>query len=149
MKKLGLSLASLTAVFSLGMFSCSGGRPDVAKKPDFPGMTVLFAQSAPTNLVVTWAPNPAADNVVHYKVALSGGTPIQIAPTVDPTCDCIKATIAVPEFGSYTVSVVATNLALSTEPTSFQDSEAATLAFQLKQKAQRPSGLGINTPPAS
>jgi hypothetical protein len=148
MKKLGLTLASLTALFSLSMFSCTSSPNSVAKNPGVgvPGMTVLFAQHAPTNLVVSWTPNPVADNVVHYKVSLNGAAPVQVAPTVDPTCDCVKATISVPTFGSYTVSVVATNLALSTVPTSFQDSEPGTISFQLKQKAQKPSGIGVKTP---
>lgn len=93
---------------------------------------VLYAQSLPYAAHVFLLPPAASDNVVNYQVSLDGTVVVATAaPTVDPTCSCIKIPISIATAGSHTASVVAQNQALSTDPTTLQSSAATTVPFTL------------------
>lgn len=107
-------------------------------------MTTLYAQSLPSTRTVAWDPRPAAENVVAYKVQLDSGT-VQRVPLTACTGTPVvcSAQFSVATFGVHTIFVMATNLAISTVPTSEQDSAPASLAFALNQSAGAVSGIGV------
>jgi len=105
------------------------------------GGLVLYAQTVPTAVRAQWSPNVAADGVLSYQVTLDGGTPITVVPTVDVTCSCVQTPLNIPAFGSHTVTVTATNLLVSTDPNSGQQSSAPTLiTFSLNRSPSAVTG---------
>lgn len=107
-----------------------------------PGRIVLYAQTLPSTRTATWTPNPAADNVVVYKVQLDGGAIQRVLPSACTPTLC-SAGVDVPTFGPHILRLIATNLAISTEPTSEQDSPATVLAFTLNQAPNAITGGAI------
>lgn len=97
---------------------------------------VLYAQTLPRPATVTWNPNAAADNVVDYQVTLDAGAPLTL-PAASCTATACSQAISIPTLGAHTVSVLARNLALSTDPTSLQASAPTTVSFTLNRA---PSG---------
>ena len=97
----------------------------------------LFATSAqaqtPATVHASWTPNPATDNVTQYSLTLDAGTPVVILASACSATLCPAAALAVtvPTFGSHTVSLVAQNLKLTTDPTSIQSGPATTITFTL------------------
>jgi hypothetical protein len=100
-----------------------------------PGSVTLYAQTLPAQIHAQWDPPAAADNVTSYTMTLDGGAPITVPATVDPSCTCIRTPLTVPAFGAHTVSVVANNLLISTDPGSTQTSTPTTLPFTLARAA--------------
>jgi hypothetical protein len=99
-----------------------------------PARLTLYAQSVPFVAHAQWDPAPAAEGVTSYTMTLDGGAPITVAPTVDPACSCIRTPLTIPAFGSHTVAITATNLLLSTDPASGQQSSApAVITFSLNR----------------
>lgn len=106
-----------------------------------PGGLVLEAQSVPFVARAQWDPPAAADGVVSYSVTLDGAAPIVVAPVVDPACSCVQTPISIPTFGSHTVTVTSTNLLLSTDPASGQQSSApAVITFSLNRSPSAVTG---------
>lgn len=128
MKKL---LYTLPVLLALGVPHCD----------TMMGIVVLRAQ-VPATLTATWTPNPASDNVVSYKIGVDA-----IAPAVVPVTACTPSlcttTITVPSFGAHVASLRATNLKVSTNPASLQDSLPLNVNFTLNQTATMPAGLGV------
>jgi hypothetical protein len=100
-----------------------------------PGSVTLYAQSLPATIHAQWDPPAAADNVTNYTMTLDGGAPVTVPNVVDQTCTCIRTALTVPAFGSHTVSVVANNLLVSTDPTSTQSSTPTAVSFTLARAA--------------
>lgn len=118
---------TVATVVSVGMPNCA------------PGL-VLTAQTLPANLGATWNKNPAAENVIRYVLRLDGvdlpAVPVTTTscPTAGTTC---SARFDVPAFGAHSVTVRASNLKLSGDPTSFQDGPASVpVTFTLNQAPQ-------------
>lgn len=121
---LGVTIGTM---FSVGLPSCDRG-------------LVLTAQTLPANLGATWNKNPAAENVVRYVLRLDGidlpAIPVTTTscPTAGTTC---STRFDVPSFGAHSVTIRASNLKLSGDPTSFQDGPvSAPIAFTLNQTPQ-------------
>ena len=102
------------------------------------GVIVLDAQTLPYTAHAQWDPPPAADNVTNYQVTLDGGAPMNVAPIVNTTCACIQTPITLATAGTHTVSVVAQNQALSTDPATIQSSAPTSVTFQLNLAAGKP-----------
>jgi len=100
-----------------------------------PGSVVLYAQTLPATVHAQWDPPAAADNVTGYTMTLDGGAPVNVPNTIDPSCTCVRTPLTVPAFGAHTVSVVANNLLISTDPTSTQSSTPTAIAFTLARAA--------------
>ena len=102
---------------------------------------VLLAQSVPFVAHAQWNPPVPTEGVISYTVTLDGGAPITVAPTVDASCSCVQTPISIPAFGSHTVSVSSTNLLLSTDPGSGQQSSAAAvITFSLNRAPSAVTG---------
>ena len=106
---------------------------------------ILASQSlqaqVPATVHATWTPNPSTDNIVQYQVTLDIAAPITVLPTVCTTiCSQI---LTVPAFGSHTISLVAQNLKLSTDPTSLQSSTPTTITFTLGAMPTVVAGLKV------
>lgn len=76
------------------------------------------AQTFPLTVKAYWNPNPLADNVTGYTIALDGGTSIAVGPgtTNDANCPaaqypsgCVLQTLTIPASGQHTFVVVAIN----------------------------------------
>lgn len=105
------------------------------------GGVVLEAQAVPFVAKAQWDPPSAADGVISYSVTLDGGTPIVVAPVVDPSCSCVQTPISIPTFGAHTVTVTSTNLLLSTDPASGQQSSGpASITFSLNRSPSAVTG---------
>lgn len=102
---------------------------------------ILYAQSLPSVKHAVWTPDAASFNVTNYVVTIDGVAQ-NVAPGVCTPTQC-SAAVSVTSFGSHTVTVVAQNLALSTDPTSTQSSAAASVTFTLNQAAPSVSGASI------
>ena len=114
---------ALLAVAAGCVLATRGGRP-----------VVLLAQSVPFVAHAQWDPAPASEGVTSYTLTLDGGAPVTVAPTLDQSCSCIRTPITIPAFGAHTVSITATNLLLSTDPASGQQSSApAVVTFSLNR----------------
>ena len=103
---------------------------------------VLYAQTLPRPATVTWNPNAAVDNVVDYQVSLDAGAPLTVLATACTATTCSQA-ISLPTLGAHTVSVVARNLAISTEPTSLQASAPTTVSFTLNRGPGGPTNVTV------
>ena len=103
---------------------------------------VLYAQTVPAVKHAAWTPNAAGDNVISYSVTLDAGTAQTVLPA-SCTATLCTATITIPTFGAHAVTVVATNLALSTDPASLQNSPPATVAFTLNAAPKTASGATV------
>ena len=103
---------------------------------------VLYAQTLPRPATVTWNPNAAADNVVDYQVTLDAGAPLTVLATACTATTCTQA-ISLPTLGAHTVSVLARNLALSTDPTSLQASAPTTVTFTLSGVPGRATNVTV------
>lgn len=120
MRKLALVLVALGALVSCGD---SG--------------YVIYAQ-VPANLRVIWAPNPAGENIITYKVSVNGGPIVRVPPTPvtnAATCapeaaPCVIHSFVATAFGVQTATVRATNLRLSGD-TVEQDGPALTVTATL------------------
>jgi hypothetical protein len=100
-----------------------------------PGRVVLYAQNLPAVVHAQWDPPAAAENVTGYTMTLDGGTPIAVANVTDPTCSCVRTPLTVPAFGAHTLTVVASNLLISGDPTSAQTSTPTAVSFTLAKAA--------------
>lgn len=97
---------------------------------------ILYAQTLPSVRTAAWSPNPPGDNVVVYKLQLDSGPIQRVLPTACTGSPVVcTAPVSVPAFGAHTLRLIATNLAISTVPTSEQDGPAATITFTLNQAA--------------
>ena len=103
---------------------------------------VLYAQTLPRAATATWNPNAVADNVIDYQVTLDAGTPLTMLASACSATVCSQA-ISLTAFGSHTVSVVARNLALSTDPTSLQASPATTVTVILNRAPGGPTNVTV------
>lgn len=112
-----------------------------ASKCDVPGLVILRAQ-VPATLTATWTPNPASDNVISYKLALDAAAPAVVQTTACTVTLC-TTTLTVVSFGAHVASLRATNLKVSSNPASQQDSPPLNLSFTLNQAAGTPAGLGL------
>jgi hypothetical protein len=111
----------------------------VSLHPHAPGV-VVYAQTVPTIVHAQWAPNAAADNVTGYTVVVDGGAPLAVPAALDATCSCIQAPLSLSTFGSHTVSVTASNLLLSSDPASGQQSGTPTVVTFALNKS--PAAVG-------
>lgn len=84
-----------------------------------PGPVILYAQSVPTTVTAKWTANAPADGVVSYVIRLEDGTTTTALPTVCVASVCTKV-IAVNTFGTHSVTIVAQNQKVSTDPTNLQ-----------------------------
>ena len=84
----------------------------------------------PATVHATWTPNPATDNVTQYSATVDTGTPIIVPLTACTALLCTQQ-LTIPTFGVHTISLVAQNLKLSTDPTSIQSGPASTVTFTL------------------
>lgn len=102
---------------------------------------VLYAQSLPSVRTAEWFPNAAADNVVVYKLSLDAGAPIRVLPSAC-TGTPVRCTsqFSVSAYGDHVLSIRATNLAISTVPTSEQDGPPLNLPFKLSDQPGQVSG---------
>lgn len=96
-----------------------------------PGSVTLYAQTLPATIHAQWDQAPASENVINYTMTLDGGAPVTVPNTVDPSCTCIRTALVVPAFGAHTVSIVANNLLISTDPTSTQSGAPSAVSFTL------------------
>ena len=100
--------------------------------------TITFAAyvlaQTPATVHATWTPNPTTDNVVDYIVSVDGVAAATVLASACSATVCPAAPgqlLTIPTFGLHSVSVVAQNLKLSTDPTSLQSGPADTIAFTL------------------
>lgn len=93
----------------------------------------------PATIHATWNPNAASDNVVDYLVTVGSASPVTVPVSVCAT-SCISP-ITIPAAGTYTISVVAQNLLVSSDPTSTQSSAADTVTVQVNGPPGTPTGL--------
>ena len=104
------------------------------KKAVLTAFFVVFSAVAeaqtPATVHAQWAPNPTTDNVVQYLVTLDVAAPVVVLPAACTAALCSQI-LTVPAFGLHTVTIVAQNLKLSTDPTSLQSGPAATVTFSL------------------
>lgn len=109
---------------------------------------VLYAQTLPANLGATWNKNPASENIVRYVLKLDG---VDLPDVLPNTTNCPTAGTTctvrfnVPSFGLHSITVRASNLRLSGDLSSIQDSpQSAAINFTLNQAPQTtPTGLGV------
>mgnify|MGYP003394913302 CR=1 FL=1 len=102
----------------------------------------LYAQTLPTTLGANWNPNPASEAVIKYTLTVDGGTPIIILPS---SCTPTVCTTRFPltTWGSHTVSLVAVNLRLSSDPSTEQTSPASSMSFVLAQAPNTTSPITL------
>lgn len=93
----------------------------------------LSAQAITVNAL--WDPNPASDNVIKYRVTVDALAPVDVPPTLNTACACIRYSFGV-AVGSHTVKVTAVNLAFSPDPTSEQEGAPLTATFTLNGAAK-------------
>ena len=105
-------------------------------------MVRLYAQILPRAATATWNPNPATDNVIDYQLTLDAGTPLTLLATACSATTCSQA-ISLTAFGSHTVSVVARNLSLSTDPTSLQASLPTSVMVILNRAPGGPANVTV------
>ena len=89
----------------------------------------LEAQSFPATFRAQWDTPPPGDNVTQYLFSQDGGPQVTVPATVNTACGCIEKSFTLTTAGSHTVSVVAQNLALSSDPTSLQSSAPLVVTF--------------------
>lgn len=101
--------------------------------------SAIWCQTLSITLHAQWSPNPAADNVIQYKVVVDGGTPVIVpASTCGPTLCSVAFTVT--SFAGHNVTLNAQNLLISTSPASLQDSPTVALPFTLNVKAGSVAG---------
>ena len=91
---------------------------------------ILQAQ-VPATVHALWTPNPASDNVVQYLLTVDVAAPVVVLSSTCSATQCGPTLLTVGAFGLHTVSIVAQNLKLSTDPTSLQSGPALNLTFTL------------------
>ena len=95
--------------------------------------SLLFGQTA---VQVLWDPPlPAESGITSYNLYVDLAAPISVPVTIDPTCACIKAPIAV-SVGSHTVRVTGVYLLIDTDPTSATETQSAVITFTLNNGGQ-------------
>ncbi len=108
---------------------------------------VLFAQTLPITITVTWDPNPAGQNVSSYDVKLDNGTTIPVIATATPS-----AQVSVSAFGHHVVEVIAKSVSITCDdPTqcntvSISVSAPATAGFTLNPSPGQPKINKITKP---
>ena len=112
-----------------------------------PGVTIIHAQTLPALIKAQWLPNAASEFVVQYQVRLDGGTAQIInAAACTPTL-CTSNNISVPTYGAHSVTEVACNLILNTDPSSLRCGPATTAPFILAPPPTASAGVTVTAAP--
>ena len=89
------------------------------------GMSIGAAQTFPLTVKAYWSPNPIAEGVTSYTLAVDGGAPVTVpnTSTNDTNCPvatypsgCIMAPVTIAASGQHTFAVVAVNPWASSAP---------------------------------
>jgi hypothetical protein len=135
MKRLSVLVAALSLA-SLGVIGC--------------GPTVLYAQTLPATLTVTWTPNAASDSVTGYEIQLDQRQADVVSAT-PAASGLIESVIVVPTYGAHTVQVVAKSTSLSCPGSPdacssgvTQSSAPSTITFVLSPPPSAASGVKVS-----
>ena len=85
----------------------------------------------PGTVHASWNPNPAADAVTQYQVAVDGGAPAIVLPTACTVTTCLSSAVPVATFGQHNITLAACNQKIDVDPTSLQCGPALALTFKL------------------
>jgi hypothetical protein len=90
-----------------------------------------IAAQVPATVHAVWNPNPVSDNVVQYLLTVDAAVPVVVPASSCSVTSCGPTLLTVGAFGLHTVTIVAQNLKLSTDPTSLQSGPALSIPFTL------------------
>ncbi len=105
---------------------------------------LLFAarsHAQTVTLTASWDPNPATDNVVNYVLQLDAATPVNVLPSVCTPTTCVQTFAVVT--GNHTITLVAQNLLVDTDPTSLQSSAPASVTFKVSNTPGKPANVKV------